>query len=643
MASNSGPIISHGYDAFAKYFNATKLGGGGDSVGYGSVTQLSDGSFIATWDTMVGYSSSNIYGQRFSSSGEKIGSTLSLGENSAPDVIAYGDGGFAVARSDFRHTGWNHAAIVDFYDSSNNLIKSIVVSDEVDGAHYAPKVAQLEGGGFVVIWNNGNQNFQGQIIDTSLNLSGNNFDLSGSDNDNNGSVVALSTGGFIANRGYYDALGNFENKTLSVDDGYNDVSDGSTTFDICRAGDKIIVVWVDSAQTGIFAKVFSESGNIVVNDFAVAAPVRDSETFNLSLPSVHAWSDGSFVVAYSQDGRIKSKVFNADGTVKVEGFILDETVDTAGNLGTGAPDLITTSEGRAIYIWSSDVDQSSRADLYAKSIDFNPSVSLSTTVNASISETIDWFSDPDGDVLSYTLDTTGTTGSASIENGVLSYSHDKIVPSADSFVVTATDPSNASVDLRVNIAIDWSTAGLDITNIQYGGSRATVALRDDGTSFGIGAVYGGSSWTELSSEGSSSSIDRFTISNNYATAILADNGTVTTSGDAWAGGDSSSIDFDGPLNNLKVTKIIEGNSSFVAIRDDGSILIWGWIDTDTFDFDGPDNDLKVIDVVSLGGRFAVVRSDYSIVDLEYGNFSLNDFDFNGTANDRTIIEWGCPR
>ena len=99
MTSNNPPIVSYSYEPFTNYFNATKLGGGGDTVGYGALTQLANGSFLATWETMNGYSAYNIYAQRFNSNGLKNGDNFLLASSQSaeyePAIAAFGASGFA--------------------------------------------------------------------------------------------------------------------------------------------------------------------------------------------------------------------------------------------------------------------------------------------------------------------------------------------------------------------------------------------------------------------------------------------------------------------------------------------------------------------------------------------------------------------
>jgi hypothetical protein len=64
--------------------------------------------------------------------------------------------------------------------------------------------------------------------------------------------------------------------------------------------------------------------------------------------------------------------------------------------------------------------------------------------------------------------------------------------------------------------------------------------------------------------------------NSMAFAALRSDGSVVTWGHHTNGGDSSGVDFDGPANNLRVTRIIPNSrGAFATLRSDGSVVAWG--------------------------------------------------------------------
>ena len=177
----------------------------------------------------------------------------------------------------------------------------------------------------------------------------------------------------------------------------------------------------------------------------------------------------------------------------------------------------------------------------------------------------------------------------------------------------------------------------------------------------IGAEGVAATWRESSSEHADGAWQ-----NTLAVAALRSDGSVVTWGAPLAGGDSSAIDFDGPADNLYVTRIFSTTSAFAALRSDGSVVTWGYPnhggDSSAVDFNGPADDLTVSTIFSTGSAFAALRSDGSVVTwgdaFEGGDSSAVDFDgpadnltvsrifstrtaFAALRNDGSVVTWGA--
>ncbi|MBX9742730.1 MAG: PT domain-containing protein, partial [Chthoniobacterales bacterium] len=170
-----------------------------------SVAALSGGGFVVTWNNDNG--NRKIYGRRYDSSGNAIGtsefqiSTLTTGNNYIPTVSALSDGGYVV-------TWWNGVSPNQIYgrryDSSGNAIGSseFQISTLTTGHNQRPIVTALSGGGYVVIWQSDASPGQiyGRRYDSSGNAIGSSeFQISTLTTGNNQSpsVAALSDGGFV--------------------------------------------------------------------------------------------------------------------------------------------------------------------------------------------------------------------------------------------------------------------------------------------------------------------------------------------------------------------------------------------------------------------------------------------------------------
>jgi hypothetical protein len=117
----NAPFGFAGSDVFFQMFDSTghALGGavqanldGGSGRYDAAVAALSDGGFVVTWQSQTGdYDGSGIFGRRFGADGSAIDqqdfeiNQMRAGDQSAPDVVALANGGFAAAWVDSQASG----------------------------------------------------------------------------------------------------------------------------------------------------------------------------------------------------------------------------------------------------------------------------------------------------------------------------------------------------------------------------------------------------------------------------------------------------------------------------------------------------------------------------------------------------------
>ncbi|MCC0024208.1 MAG: hypothetical protein H6874_08305 [Hyphomicrobiaceae bacterium] len=107
----------------------------------------------------------------------------------------------------------------------------------------------------------------------------------------------------------------------------------------------------DLSGYGIKARIFDQDGNEVVPEFTVNQNTSLSQTS----PSVAAYSDGRFVVAWTTDdstadtdGRaIKARIVNADGTMTNSEFL----VNASSTADQRSSDVVQLSNGNVVYAW----------------------------------------------------------------------------------------------------------------------------------------------------------------------------------------------------------------------------------------------------------------------------------------------------
>ena len=123
------------------------------------VEGLKDGGFVASWGSYYqDGSQSGVYAQRYSASGETLGSefrvnTYTNSYQLAPSISSLPDGGFIASWQSNGQDGTTASIYGQRYDSSGNAIGSeFKINTYVSGAQGSPEVSVLADGSFVVVW-----------------------------------------------------------------------------------------------------------------------------------------------------------------------------------------------------------------------------------------------------------------------------------------------------------------------------------------------------------------------------------------------------------------------------------------------------------------------------------------------------------
>jgi VCBS repeat-containing protein len=124
------------------------------------VVTLASGNFVVAWQDS-GSGNSNIQGQMFTASGQRVGGTMTLGNvadgssKNAVSLTALPNGGFVAAFSSYRYDGTQnyddvHATV---FDSSGNQVGTELVINTISiGGQYQPAISALSDGSFVIVW-----------------------------------------------------------------------------------------------------------------------------------------------------------------------------------------------------------------------------------------------------------------------------------------------------------------------------------------------------------------------------------------------------------------------------------------------------------------------------------------------------------
>ena len=153
------------------------------SQDYASVAVLTDGTFVVVWDNYISPSMRYIYGQRFDSSGNKVENQFQIGDIANGDLFrnrvkALSDGGFVITWMKFLSSN-SMGLFGQKYDSSGNKVGSQIQinSTPFSFLEMFDPVAALVGGGFVVTWPGDPTGIYGQRYDNSGNRIGDSFEI----------------------------------------------------------------------------------------------------------------------------------------------------------------------------------------------------------------------------------------------------------------------------------------------------------------------------------------------------------------------------------------------------------------------------------------------------------------------------------
>ena len=357
-----------------------------------SVTVLSNGGFVVTWESQDQDGDGNgVYGQRYDADGKALGdefqiNTITADSQQDPSVTALSDGGFVVT--------WNSEdddEIGGVYGRRYNAegeaqdTKEFQINTTTIGSHKAPSVAALSGGGFVVAWYSESQD----QIDFYFDVLAQRYDADGTaqgteflvnatkfNDQYDPSVTALSNGGFVvawASSGQdsdglgvyaqrYDADGTALGGEFLVNTTTADDQEAPSVTALTDGG--FVVTWESNNQDGqtwgIYGQRYDADGMAQGTEFQINQTTDDSQYAS----SVTGLSEGGFVVTWRSDGNqdgsdsgVYGRRYAADGKALGDEFPINTT--TAGNQGN--PSVKALTDGGFVVAWES-ADQNGSGD-----------------------------------------------------------------------------------------------------------------------------------------------------------------------------------------------------------------------------------------------------------------------------------------
>jgi hypothetical protein len=326
-----------------------------DSQVWPSIASLSNGGFVVVWEsgctstgcTAQDGSGDGVYGQRFDSNGNKVGSefqvnTWTTDYQMYPSISSLSNGGFVVvwqsgcdpdlglACSASPEDGSKFGVYAQRFDSNGNKVGSeFRVNTWTTNDQWYPSITSLSNGGFVVVWGSGGQDgdgagVYGQRFDSNGNKVGSEFRVNTwtADNQQYPSITSLSNGGFVV------------------------VWESGCTSTGCTAQ--------DGSYYGVYGQRFDSNGNKVGSEFQVNTWTTAYQWY----PSITSLSNGGFVVVWSSNGQdgsgwsVYGQRFDSNGNKAGSEF----QVNTWTTSWQEYPSTTSLSNGGFVVVWESGCD-----------------------------------------------------------------------------------------------------------------------------------------------------------------------------------------------------------------------------------------------------------------------------------------------
>ena len=306
-----------------------------------SVTGLSDGSFLVTWesnssqdtDDTSGY---GIIGQRFDGNAQILGDAFTVnsytsGNQHSPSVTDLGSGNFVVTWGD--ETGNATRTGEGFTDGSNYAVfgqqftttgvdtptavagGQFQVNTHTNNHQQQPSVTSFSDGGYIVTWMSNGQD------GSQYGIYGQRFAADGTPH---------SDGEFLVNT-----------DTTSSEQYYPSVT--------ALADDAFVVTWYDGGRADVYAQMFNADGTEQGDEFRVNSYTSSTQSY----PSVTALSEGGFAITWQSSGQdgsgygIYGQVFNAAGAEQGDEF----RVNTYTSGHQYDPSVTALDDGSFVVTW----------------------------------------------------------------------------------------------------------------------------------------------------------------------------------------------------------------------------------------------------------------------------------------------------
>jgi Ca2+-binding RTX toxin-like protein len=328
--------------------------------------------------------------------------SFETGDQLVPNVVGLSNGGFVVAyHSGTLNTG---TVEVDFYNAAHERIGTF--KTPYDGAITAedqPQVILLDNGNVLVAWRDASEGLRGHLYSQDGTAIGNEIVLSVSTGDDNLQLTALTGGGFVAVTGTGDTVyqARFNDSGVNLDAGFyqvntplaGDQNDGAVAS-LSSGG--YVVTYTDTGPSDqmIRARIYNADGTTKVNDFIIGDIGDNTES------SVVGLGNDRFAVVYKDTGwtggdtgnsGITLQIFDSNGLNVTPGDYL--RVNAPSPVVESDPDISVLENGFIVVSWTrqlSGTDHDIMARVYtpagvAVTDEFVVTASVDMDVNSAVS------------------------------------------------------------------------------------------------------------------------------------------------------------------------------------------------------------------------------------------------------------------
>jgi hypothetical protein len=289
-----------------------------------AIAAAAGGTFVVVWESYQDGSGSGIFGRRFDSAGNPVGSEFQVNSYATayqklPKIATDAAGNFVVVWTSEAQDLTSYGVFGRRFDSGGNPVGSdFQINSYLTGNQRDPAIATDAAGSFVVVWQSSVQDAGG------YGIFGRRFDSAGGPLGSEFQVNSYTT-----NAQFYPAVAR-------------------------SAGGSFVVAWTgqDGSYGGVFGRRFDSGGSPLGSDFRI----NSHTTGDQSSPAIALDAGGNFVVAwnsYNQDGSgsgVFGHRFDPGGSPLGSDFQVNSYIT-----GTQASaEIATDASGNFVVVWESN-------------------------------------------------------------------------------------------------------------------------------------------------------------------------------------------------------------------------------------------------------------------------------------------------